>query len=463
MKKFLVLVSFCLLLFLGGCAESTEEYIVVYDLNGGSLISGKTIQRVELGGSATPPTVERDGYTLSWNLESDNIAHDAVISAIWTPNTYSVIFNLNGGELVSGKTAQTVEAGKGAEAPRVTKNGMTLSWDKDFSCVTKHITVNAVWEKRTMDSVEIAEYALERTVVIKCDEEAVGTGFFINGNGTFVTNFHVIEGVEEIEIELHNGSTYEVKEVVGFLPYLDLAVLKVNYNSPYFEINKTNASVGECVYTMGTALGFLDSTFTSGVISSNSRKVGKIECYQMDTPISSGNSGGPLINQYGEVVGVTSFSYIYGNALNLAIKISQLDKITPKNMTLREYKEWYVVETGHSYSPQRYNEYFEEYEYYYSLINTYQYVTGEECKYSWDNNEETWLSGYHDCCNIYVYEYGANYDIYISYIKNLGFEYDSEQTLGNNLIITYYSELDEVYIDFMFYTEDNEVWIQVYY
>ena len=103
---------------------------------------------------------------------------------------------------------------------------------------------------------------------------------------------------------------------------------------------------------MGSALGTLTGTFTGGMVSSVSRTIGLIDCIQMDSAISSGNSGGPLVNEYGEVVGINAFSYINGENLNLAIKVATLDKLArDKNYTLNDYKEWYITEASRSFSP----------------------------------------------------------------------------------------------------------------
>lgn len=462
MKKFLLLLS-CLCVFVFcGCSAEEQKKIVIYDLNGGNLISGQSVQFVDVNGTAIPPLVERDGFSLSWSHESSNITNDVIISAVWTPQTYDVVFELNGGTLISGETTQKVKHGEAAQAPKTYKEGMSLSWDVDFSCVTNNLKVNASWEKAPMSSLEIAEYALERTAVIICDDESVGTGFFIDDKGTLITNFHVIRGAEKIEVELYNGAKYEVSSLVSFSHSLDLAKLKINCSTSFFEL-QNNVALGEQVYTVGTALGFLKSSFTSGIISSTSRNIGKLECYQMDAPISSGNSGGPLINQYGEVIGVSSYSYTLGNDLHLAIKISEIDKLEEKNFSLKEYDEWCSTETGHSYSPF-YDDEDGEYTYYYSLINTYQYITGDACIESWDDEKGKMLKGYHDCCQIYIYNYNkANYDKYIEYIKSIGFEFDDEYNSSGSQILSYYSPLDNVYIDLLFYTEENQLWISVYY
>lgn len=122
--------------------------------------NGKTVdtQYINAGENATPPTLTKDGYTLSWDGDYTNIQEDMIINAVWTkkdsgntnppiivypPETtkYTVTF------VDRGKTIKTekVESGKAADYPFVYRYGYDLSWDKDFSKVTSNITVNAVW------------------------------------------------------------------------------------------------------------------------------------------------------------------------------------------------------------------------------------------------------------------------------------------------------------------------------
>lgn len=82
-----------------------------------------------------------------------------------TPS-YTVTFDLNGGELVSGETEQTVEEGSAAQAPEVVNGRLELSWDKDFSNITEDTVVTAQWNKVPMDTVELAEYVQDRTVTV---------------------------------------------------------------------------------------------------------------------------------------------------------------------------------------------------------------------------------------------------------------------------------------------------------
>ena len=374
---------------------------------------------------------------------------------------HTVVFNLNGGTLVSGELVQEVKNGESA-VPPVAENGrMSLSWDRSYTDVSEDITVNAVWENTAMTSTEVAAYTQERTVTVYSTHitgsESAGSGFFIDNQGTMVTNYHVIEGSAELSVQVHDGGTYDVLQVVDFDPVHDLAVLRVDYASNNFlTLCPTPAQTGETVYAVGSALGTLTGTFTTGTVSSTSRTIGLIDCLQMDAAISHGNSGGPLVNEYGEVLGVNSFSYVDGENLNLAIKVDYINQLAmDKNMTVNEYEEWFTTESSRSWSPQ------DDYDnFYYSTINTYQAVTGATCKTSVDGEDR--YSGYIDMCDLYIYDYNqAQYDQYVSYLKTQGFVFDSDESFSGG--ISYYdvNELDGILID-LFVTLDNrelKIWV----
>ena len=361
-----------------------------------------------------------------------------LLTGCGTPS-YTVTFDLNGGELISGELVQTVEEGAAATAPEATNGRLALTWDKSFDSVSGDMTVTALWEKVPMDSVDLAEYVQERTVTVNVetinDGSSTGSGFFVDDQGTIVTNFHVVEMAADISVEVSDGGTYPVEKVIDYSNVYDLAVLKIDITgNPYLSFSEEPVRTGEQVDAVGSALGTLTGSFTQGTVSSVKRNVGLIECIQMDTAISHGNSGGPLVNIYGEVVGINTFSYSDGENLNLAIKPVMLDKLAmDKNKSTNEFKEWYITESARSYSPWDYESY------YYSLVNTYQTVTGAECLYSAEGEE--YYDGYYDMCEYYVYDYVlSEYDAYVEYLKSIGFRYDDTESFNGGTSYYYYNE-----------------------
>lgn len=148
-----------------------------------------------------------------------------------------------------------------------------------------------------------------------------GSGFFVLPN-VVATNFHVIEGEGEIEIHANDSKQkWQVTGVVGYDIAADLALLQVNGKGQPLALG-SNPQVGQKVFTIGQPLG-LSATFTDGLIS-GMRSFDDIEHLQISVPISSGNSGGPLINLQNEVVGVIVGSMERGQNLNFAIHVNHL-------------------------------------------------------------------------------------------------------------------------------------------
>ena len=135
-----------------------------------------------------------------------------------------------------------------------------------------------------------------------------GSGFLISKDGYVLTNNHVIDGVEEVFVRLHNGRDVEA-EIVGTDAETDIALLKVKGKQykPFKIGDIENTKVGSWVLAIGAPFGY-DQTVTAGIISAKGRSVGEqyIPYVQTDVAINPGNSGGPLIDMNGKVVGINS-------------------------------------------------------------------------------------------------------------------------------------------------------------
>ncbi len=141
---------------------------------------------------------------------------------------------------------------------------------------------------------------------------AAGSGFVISSDGYIVTNYHVIKGATSIKVAFVDGTSYDAK-LVGGEAENDIAVLKIEATGLHAVTlgDSDSLVVGEAVYTIGNPLGELTWSLTDGLISAKDRTVTTSEgetmnMLQTNTAINSGNSGGPLFNAYGEVVGITS-------------------------------------------------------------------------------------------------------------------------------------------------------------
>lgn len=170
---------------------------------------------------------------------------------------------------------------------------------------------------------------------------SLGSGFIIDETGFIVTNNHVVKDAEEIFVVLHDDSELEA-EIVGIDDKTDIAVLKVNPKNPLPAVSFGDSDaerVGDWVIAIGNPLGF-GGTVTAGIVSARGRDInsGPYDNYiQTDAPINKGNSGGPLFNMEGEVIGINTaiFSPNGGSiGIGFAIPSNLASKVVSQ---LREY------------------------------------------------------------------------------------------------------------------------------
>lgn len=160
---------------------------------------------------------------------------------------------------------------------------------------------------------------------------STGTGFFYDDKGTVITNFHVIAGCTHVTITLANGTCYDVNKVVGYNMEKDIVVLSTFcQNSTPLEIRYKDISTGEKVYTIGSSLG-LSGSLSDGIVSTAKRELNNNVYIQTTAPISHGNSGGPLLDNRGRVIGITTAYIADGQNLNLAIPIGEIQNISTNN------------------------------------------------------------------------------------------------------------------------------------
>lgn len=141
------------------------------------------------------------------------------------------------------------------------------------------------------------------------ERRGTGSGFIISADGLILTNHHVVEGADEIKVRLTDNREFTGK-VLGSDAKTDIAVVKIDAKDlPYLTMgNSDELKVGEWVAAIGSPFG-LDNTVTSGIVSAKSRKLPSdqyVPFIQTDVAVNPGNSGGPLFNMKGEVVGINS-------------------------------------------------------------------------------------------------------------------------------------------------------------
>ncbi|MBN1332346.1 MAG: Do family serine endopeptidase [Synergistales bacterium] len=154
-----------------------------------------------------------------------------------------------------------------------------------------------------------------------------GSGFIVSSDGKILTNNHVVENADKIEVTLSNGKIYEA-QVLGKDPTFDLAVIKIEGKDfPFLDLGDSDLlEVGEWVVAIGNPFG-LEHTVTAGVLSAKNRSIhaGNVNFdgfLQTDAAINPGNSGGPLLDLEGQVIGINSAIIPYAQGIGFAIPVN---------------------------------------------------------------------------------------------------------------------------------------------
>ena len=199
-------------------------------------------------------------------------------------------------------------------------------------------SVSDVFKEVSPAVVLITATSIDPFKIINRVKTSIGSGFIISKDGLILTNSHVVAGSQHLIVTLDNG-TKVIGKLIGADPILDLAVLKIHNppeDLPVINLGDSNAiQVGEQVLAIGNPLG-LEQTLTLGIVSGVNRILPgsllgiTLPFIQTDAAISPGNSGGPLVNRYGEVIGITT-SFIY-NAQNIgfALPINIAKEVVPQ-------------------------------------------------------------------------------------------------------------------------------------
>lgn len=242
---------------------------------------------------------------------------------------------------------QTVRAPEPiAEAPVVANTNRRTEPTVVEDELTPEERVNIhVYEKANRSVVNITTKASkEALLVFEVPLEGSGSGSVLSKEGHILTNYHVIEGAQHIKVSLHTGNIYDA-EVVGHDSPNDIAVLKIT--APVEELEpveiggSANLKVGQHIYAIGNPFG-LERTLTRGIISSLNRSLpargGRTmrSIIQIDAALNRGNSGGPLLNSRGLLVGMnTAIASSTGEntGVGFAIPIDTIKRVVPQLIT----------------------------------------------------------------------------------------------------------------------------------
>lgn len=215
------------------------------------------------------------------------------------------------------------------------------------------LTARQVAERYTAAAFHLDVYT--RQIELDIDMPMVNaSGFFISADGLAVTNYHTIEDSVHAVATLSTGEVYPVQRVLYYDPDADIAVIQISKTSRSGHVTSAfthldiapsgtrDVRPGDPVYTLSDPLG-MGLAVSSGIISATNRDVERysVPCLMSTADISQGSSGGALLNALGQVIGVTSGAYTYGNSMYLAVPIDPVlsADLTGEGWTIREIKE----------------------------------------------------------------------------------------------------------------------------
>ncbi len=211
-----------------------------------------------------------------------------------------------------------------------------------------------------------------------------GSGFVIDSTGKIATNYNLIKGAHSAKVKTHDGKIYDVSKVSAYDLTQDMALLKIEAIGlqPASLGDSDQLVTGDKVYTIGNPLG-LNDTMSDGLISTKSRVVDGATYIQISAPISMGSSGGVLLNEKAEVIGITISGIKEGQNLNFAVPINLLKKLLIQdiNLTLAELPSENIKNTQLTKKTDKEFENFLNAEY--NLMN----INGKTIRFSWRVND----------------------------------------------------------------------------
>lgn len=231
------------------------------------------------------------------------------------------------GMLGAGLILQTNDAPNITSNPAVDGNELSTGSEKSVSKIVESVGPSVV-------SIVVESQA--STIFGTVMQSGAGTGVIISGDGYILTNNHVVGNSKSATVMLDNGTVYENVEVVGSDPLNDIAFMKIKDAKDLPTVTLGDSStvrVGQQVVAIGNALGQYQNTVTTGILSGVGRPVtagsesggqqeNLVDLLQTDAAINSGNSGGPLVNMAGQVIGINTAIVADANNIGFSIPIN---------------------------------------------------------------------------------------------------------------------------------------------
>lgn len=283
-----------------------------------------------LGTPADGASLDAGSQTFTWSPVSGAQRYALRIANAYGAPAYEA------GSLTS--TSQSVPAGTltdGTYSWKVTATSSTgrtsESPQRSFTVHRELTTTELAALRGSVVYIEVSGYKEGKTF------GASGSGFFISTDGRLVTNYHVIDGATSGTVKLEDGRTAAIASVLGYDKDIDLAVITVAGSGfPSMTIGRSDlAVVGDRVIAIGSPLGVFQNTVSDGIIS----KVWA-DAIQTNAAVSHGSSGGPLLNRYGEVIGIITAGAEAGENIAIAVPSNEIQKIgTADSWTLEQVYE----------------------------------------------------------------------------------------------------------------------------
>lgn len=198
--------------------------------------------------------------------------------------------------------------------------------------------ISKVKATASADFSDVFENSVKGVVTVLTDV-GQGSGFVVTSDGFVVTNYHVVDGASAAAVKTYDGESHSVG-LVGYNVNLDVAVLKINGDFDYLELGDSDdVKIGEKVAAIGNPLG-LDFTLTEGIVSALDREgINGLPYYlQIDAALNPGNSGGPLLNTAGEVIGINNFKVADAESVGFALEINKAKDVI-NEITLKSFEK----------------------------------------------------------------------------------------------------------------------------
>lgn len=209
-------------------------------------------------------------------------------------------------------TAEPLESSAPAETPASDWSPEALPWAQP----NENVQISTTHTGKILSAKDIYDSCLPGVVRVITEHErsnSIGSGFIVESSGYILTNYHVIDQGLKIEVSMLSDLTFSYDaQVVGYDQEFDIAVLKIDArNLPVLPLGDSDLlSVGDMVYAIGNPMGYLTGSMSDGIVSAIDREsvedTSAMAMIQTTAPLNGGNSGGPLLNDKGQVVGMVS-------------------------------------------------------------------------------------------------------------------------------------------------------------